>query len=421
MSKNVFPDGTPISDWFENHQEPVLQSLGKQYLITDYGVRDDGKIYTKEIQSIIDTAAKNGGGVIYVPEGTFITGALFFKEKVHLYIAENGTLLGSDDISDYPLCSTRIEGETCTYYPALINADNIDGFCLFGKGTIDGNGLKSWKAFWLRYKWNPNCTNKDEQRPRLVYLSNCTNAVVSGLRLQNSHFWTTHFYKCRNVKVLGCNIFSPASPTPAPSTDAVDIDVCTDFLIKNCKFEVNDDGIALKGGKGPYADTMEENGSNQRIIIEDCEFGFCHSCLTCGSESIHNRNVIMRRISVAGAAILLRLKMRPDTPQHYEYVSVQNATGKVGSFIHIRPWTQFFDLKGRKDMPVSRANNIYMSDCDCECSTFFNVEQDEGQYILSDFNFENLNICAKNTDFPTETVKNFSASQVLLKKYEVQK
>ena len=36
---------------------------------------------------------------------------------------------------------TRIEGETCIYYPAIINVDNINNINKFGEGTIDGNGL----------------------------------------------------------------------------------------------------------------------------------------------------------------------------------------------------------------------------------------------------------------------------------------
>lgn len=129
-----------------------------------------------------------------------------------------------------------------------------------------------------------------------------------------SHFWTTHLYKCNHVKYLNCYIFSPAYPIKAPSTDAIDIDVCTDVLVKNCYLEVNDDSVVLKGGKGPWADQVADNGSNERIIIEDCTYGFCHGCLTCGSESVHNRNIIMRRIKVAEGKNLLWLKMRPDTP-----------------------------------------------------------------------------------------------------------
>ena len=60
--------------------------------------------------------------------------------------------------------------------------------------------------------------------------------------------------------------------------------------------------IAFKGGKGPWADIAPENGSNERVLIEDCTYGFCHGCLTCGSESVHNRNVLVRRIKVCRAS-----------------------------------------------------------------------------------------------------------------------
>jgi polygalacturonase len=106
---------------------------------------------------------------------------------------------------------------------------------------------------------------------------------------------------------------------------------------------VNDDAIALKGGKGPWADTNENNGENTNIIIEDCEFGFCHSALTCGSESIHNKNILMRNCYVNEAMRLLWLKMRPDTPQRYEYITVENIKGQAHSMIFVKPWRQFFD------------------------------------------------------------------------------
>ena len=189
---------------------------------------------------------------------------------------------------------------------------------------------------------------------------------ISNLTLQNSHFWTTHIYKCSFVKYLNLRIFSPVAPVKAPSTDAIDIDVCSDILVKNCYLELNDDSVVLKGGKGPYADTAPENGSNERIIIEDSEYGFCHGCLTCGSESVHNRNIILRRINVKKGNNLLWLKMRPDTPQKYEYIRAEDIKGMVSSFININPWTQFFDLKGRSDIPLSYAENITMKNMDID-------------------------------------------------------
>ena len=142
-----------------------------------------------------------------------------------------------------------MEGQSLKYFAALVNADKVDGFTLSGKGTIDGNGLRYWKSFWLRRKVNPQCTNMDELRPRLVHISHSNNVQLSGVRLINSPFWTTHLYKCNHIKLLNLYIFSPEKPVKAPSTDAIDIDVCSNVLVKNCYMSVNDDAIALKGGK----------------------------------------------------------------------------------------------------------------------------------------------------------------------------
>ena len=198
MQRNeIFPDGTPIDPWFFKTEIPDLAKQGKIYPITQYGAFDDGRVYTKEIQAVIDLAAQNGGGTVVVPAGTYFTGALHFKQRVNLYVAQGGVLKGSDDLSDYELVETRIEGESCLYFSALINAEGLDGFTISGPGTIDGNGSRSWKAFWMRRKWNPHCTNKDEQRPRLVFLSNCKNVLFADITLQNSPFWTTHLYRCQ--------------------------------------------------------------------------------------------------------------------------------------------------------------------------------------------------------------------------------
>ncbi len=97
----------------------------------------------------------------------------------------------------------------------------------------------------------------------------------------------------------------------------------------------------------------------QNIIIENCEFGFCHSAMTCGSEAIHNKNIVMRNCHVSEAERLLWLKMRPDTPQMYEYVTVENVKGQAHSMIYAKPWTQFFDLKGRADVPLSYCKTHY--------------------------------------------------------------
>lgn len=389
-----FPDGTPIGPWFYDDSVPTLEQMGRPYRVTDYGVLDDGRLHTAELQALIDRIAAEGGGVMVVPAGVYLTGSLFFKQGVSLYLGEGAMLRGSDDIADYPLLPTRIEGESCPYFAALINADGLDGFTICGPGAIDGNGLRAWRAFWLRRQWNPACTNKDEQRPRLVYLSHCSNVLVAGVRMQNSHFWTNHLYKCDHVRYLNCRVFSPAEPVKAPSTDAIDLDVCTDVLIKGCRFEVNDDAVVLKGGKGPWADTSPDNGANERILIEDCSYGFCHGCLTFGSECVHSRNVLLRRVTVDASLNFLWFKMRPDTPQLYEYVTVEDAKGTVDHFFNVSGWTQFFDAKGRADIPVSRAEQVALRRCDFTCGTCFDMPGGGRDYHFDGLTLEEVCVLA---------------------------
>ena len=413
LAASHFPDGTPIDPWFEDARPVDIAQLGKQYVVTDYGVmRDSTLLQTEALQAVIDRAAEAGGGVVVIPEGTFLSGSLFFKPGTHLHIRKDGVLKGSDDISNFPIVETRIEGQTLKYFAALVNANKVDGFTLSGEGTIDGNGLRYWKSFWLRRAVNPKCTNMDELRPRLIYLSECNDVTISGLRLINSPFWTTHLYRVTRAKLLGLHIFSPEKPVKAPSTDAVDIDACRDVLIKNCYMSVNDDAVALKGGKGPWADQDPNNGGNYNIIIEDCRYGFCHSALTCGSEAIHNRNIVLRRCEVHNANNLLWLKMRPDTPQHYEYITVEDIKGDANNFLLVKPWTQFFDLKGREDIPVSRSNNVTMRNIDLQCKVFFNVVQAEDQYQLSDFLFEHLDIRAKDATCDRNAINGFILNDV---------
>jgi len=309
--QDIFPDGSPVSDWFcSSASIPDAPS----YVITDHGVMPDSTtLQTEAIQRVIDLAHSNGGGRIVIPEGTFLSGSLFFRPGTSLEIRDGGTLKGSDDISDFKVIDTRLEGRCIKYFAALINAEGVDGFSITGRGTVNGNGERYWKSFWLRREVNPQCTNLEELRPRLIYITDSKDVHIEGVHLENSPFWTTHLYKCERVRIHNVSIFAPAEPVKAPSSDAIDIDVCKDVHIKGCHLSVNDDAIALKGGKGPWADKNPENGPNMRIIIEDCTFGYCHSALTCGSESIHNRNVIFRNCRVDKAERLLWLKMRPDT------------------------------------------------------------------------------------------------------------
>ena len=412
----LWPNGEVMDAWFRDTTKVSLQSLGRQYVLTSYGVRQGTTdIQTREIQAVIDRCAQEGGGVVVVPKGTFYSGSLFFKQGTNLWLEEGAVLKGSDRVHDFEIRETRIEGQTCKYFVALVNADGLDGFTIGGQGTIDGNGQDYWEEFWIRRKWNPQCTNKDAQRPRLTYISNSRNVTLQDVRLINSPFWTNHIYRCDHVRYLDLYIYSSTQGIKGPSTDAIDIDVCHDVVVRGCYMNVNDDAVVLKGGKGTFADKAPENGPCYNILVEHCRYGTVHGCMTLGSESLHDWNVIMRHCHADDTNNVLWLKMRPDTPQHYEHVLVEHFTGRCRSFLLVRPWTQFYEKQERPDMPLSQCNDITFRNIRMDCGTFFNVTGSD-KYRLKNFSFDDVDVKdgAKVKAFTERPVENLSLKKVVV-------
>lgn len=411
---DLWPDGTEVADWFHDASKVDPETLGKKYVVTDYGVSLDSTIVqTKELQAVIDRAAQEGGGLIVIPKGTFLSGSLFFKQGTHLYLSEGGTLKGSDRIRNFKIVKTRMEGQTLNYFAALVNADSIKGFTICGPGTINGNGLNYWEEFWIRRQYNRQCTNLEAMRPRLVYISHCQDVTVQDVNLVNSPFWTNHLYRSERVRFLDCYIYAPTSGIKAPSSDAIDIDVCKDILVKGCYMSVNDDAVVIKGGKGTWADKDPDNGPVSNVIVEDCTYGRVHGCLTLGSESIEDHNIVLRRCHVEDANRVLWLKMRPDTPQHYEYVTVEQVEGQCSSFLVVRPWTQFFKPEEREDMPLSTCSNITLRDIKVKSKNFFDVGTSD-KYQLKDFTFENLDIEDEKQAFDPSLINGTTVRNVVI-------
>jgi hypothetical protein len=61
---------------------------------------------------------------------------------------------------------------------------------------------------------------------------------------------------------------------------------------------------------------------------------------------------------------------------------------------------------------MSYSDHITMRNIQFECDAFFNVKQQEDQYHLSNFTFENLNIQAKNGDCDQSVVEGFTYKNV---------
>ena len=93
--------------------------------------------------------------------------------------------------------------------------------------------------------------------------------------------------------------------------------------------------------------------------------------------------------------------------------TVSDIKGQCGSFLVVRPWTQFFKPEDRKDMPLSQCNNIVMRNIDMKCKNFFDVGTSD-KYRLVDFTFENINVEDEKNAFDKTMIENTTVRNVII-------
>ena len=222
----------------------VPSFLARTYNILDYGAKSDFNFNNREaIQSAIDECSKDGGGMVLIPNGYYVSGPITLKSNVNLHLSDNTYLSFLKDKDEYPLIFTEYEGIRKIRCISPINAKGASNIAITGKGVIDGNGdlwrgIKKFKLTekeWARclkksdyvYKtketeiWCPTKTyydglfkgepdyskdnalelaseNWDMYRPVLVSLIECDKILIEGVTLQNSPAWNVHPLYCTN-------------------------------------------------------------------------------------------------------------------------------------------------------------------------------------------------------------------------------
>ncbi|MHC4541065.1 MAG: glycoside hydrolase family 28 protein [Planctomycetota bacterium] len=137
------------------------------------GVGNARTCCTAAIQKAIDVCAVRGGGCVYFPPGSYLTGTLILKSNVSLKLEAGATLLGSEDLSDYEL-------------PYLIYAKDARNISIRGAGSVNGQGEIFWRGKKRPYK-----------RPsKMIQLEDCRDVRIEDITLTNSPNWTLNLVRC---------------------------------------------------------------------------------------------------------------------------------------------------------------------------------------------------------------------------------
>jgi polygalacturonase len=241
---------------------------------------------------------------VVFPAGTFLTGSIFVKSGVTLKIDKSVTLLGSQNIADYPVMKTRIAGIETHWPAALVNVYEQKNAAVIGAGTIDGDGKVFWDSYWtLRKAYEPRglrwASDYDAQRPRLMQVYKSSKVKVGGgLMLRRSGFWTLHICFSEDVTVDGVVIRNNEGGL-GPSTDGIDIDSSRKVLVQHADIDVNDDALCLKAGRD--SDGLRVGRPTEDVIIRNSIVRSAAAGVTFGSETSGGfRNIEAYNITVEG-------------------------------------------------------------------------------------------------------------------------
>jgi polygalacturonase len=294
----------------------------KRFVVSDYGALADGStVNTKAIQSAIDKCAASGGGVVVVPKGTFLSGAIFLKQGVNLLVEKDGVLKGTTNIGDYPIINTRWEGTEEPWTSSFVNAEGLTDLEISGEGTIDGSGEE-----WLQNSGQgrgpagrgaagasgstrpPVLPQQRRGRPRLIGIQNSKRVHVAGLNLHNQAVWCLFILYSEDVVAENLHITAEHN---IPSSDGIDIDSSKRVRVNNVYIDVNDDCISIKSGKD--ADGLRVNRPAEDIVIENSHFAYGHGGVAMGSETSGGiRNVDVRNcVADSGNWAPIRFKTQP--------------------------------------------------------------------------------------------------------------
>jgi polygalacturonase len=312
--------------------------------ILDFGAVGDGQtLNTEAIRRAIEACQEAGGGTVFVPAGTYLTGAIHLKSHMTLHIESGATLLFSTDPEQYPTVRTRWSGYECYGYSPLLYGADLTNVSVTGGGRLDGQGA-AWWAEYRRCKAGSRPSTEREKefarlnahlmhtssnivewstqflRPALFQLINCKHVRIEGITLQNSPFWNTHLVYCEDVTVHGVRF---QNPWDTPNGDGLDIDSCSFVRISDSHFDVGDDCLCLKSG-------IDEDGRRigkptENVTIVNCTMRSGHGGVVMGSETAGGiRHVVISNCVFINTDRGVRLKSNRARGGTIEEIKISN-------------------------------------------------------------------------------------------------
>jgi len=252
------------------------------YNVRNYGATGGGRnLDSPAIDKAVQTAAAAGGGTVYLPAGTYLSGTIHLASNIHLLIDIGATILAAPqklnayDEPEHWEGTAYQDGGHTYFRNSLIYGEGLTNVSITGQGTINGtalsagdgqqdtaSGFKNWEY--------PDAARTNVPLARLgnkaIALKLCRNVVLRDFTI----FRGGHFA----ILTTGCDNMTVDNVTMDTNRDGIDIDCCRNVMVSNCRINSpNDDGLCPKSTFALGRNVITENMTIVNCMVSGFEVG----------------------------------------------------------------------------------------------------------------------------------------------------
>ncbi len=374
------------------------------YNVLEYGVKGDCvTLNTDAINAVIAECSATGGGTVFFPAGTYLTGTIVVKSYVTLHIGNGAVIMGSGNIDDYGAGGLQ---------RALIVINDAEYTAITGEGIIDANG----DAFMDMTKVKlvePNAADYDtkytrqgadymsekfgtedgpvlpKSRPHpTLDINNCSHFLLSGVTIENTPSWAIRCIDSEYADFIGFDIINDPL---IPNSDGIHCTSSRIIHISDFHFEGGDDAIIVTGFGNPEKVA-------EYVTVSNCTLSSRSAGVRVGYGDSPIRNCVFENLVIYGSNRGLGVFVRD--AGSVENILFSNITIESGIYkghwwgngepIHVSVAPHY------EDTELAKMKNIWFTNIIAESENGIVVHGWEDS-IIEDVLFDNVKLRIKNS------------------------
>ncbi len=231
---------------------PLLpaQPRASVFDVKTYGAKGDGQAADRDaINHAVDAAAAAGGGTVYFPAGTYVTGSIRLRSNLTLQFEHGARLEASADPAAYDAAEPNQWDKFqdfghSHFHNSLIWGEGLENISIVGGGVIGGKALMRGE--------------RGGGGDKAIALKLCRRVTLRDFAiLTGGHF---------GILATGVDNLTIDNLTIDTNRDGIDLDGCRNVRISNSSVNApNDDAIVLKGSHA-----LGEARATENVTIVNC-------------------------------------------------------------------------------------------------------------------------------------------------------